>query len=65
MKEDLPDLSADFTLRDPTCLGLVDYIVLPHYPELAEENDAVISEFGQMYTFTKLTDNDYQVNVIE
>ena len=62
--EDLPELPSDFVLADPTCLGLVDYIVLPHYPKHADENDKIAEKFGTKFHFIKITDREYRVENI-
>lgn len=64
IEEDLPDLEEDFEIADPSCLGLVDYIILPHYPDFAKENDKVVELFSDQFTFVKMTDSDYKVEEI-
>lgn len=64
IEEDLPELSKDFLLQDPACLGLVDYVVLPHYPKYAEQNDQVASRFEDRYKFVKLRDDEYRIENI-
>lgn len=59
--EDLSELPNNFVLKDPTCLGLVDYIILPHYPSFAEENEKVFKKFGDQFTFIKITDQEYRI----
>lgn len=62
LEEDTSELPKDFTLHDSTCLGLVDYIVLPHYPSFREQNDKIQEKFSNRFTFMKMTDHDYRLS---
>lgn len=60
---DLPELPNAFKLSDPTCLGLVDYVVLPH--DLGQEaaHEKTITDYPA-YKFVRLTDAEYRVEEI-
>ncbi len=60
--EDLPNLPADFVLTDPSCLHLVDDIVLPHYPQYAEQDDAIAQKYGERFRFMKMTDQEFRAS---
>lgn len=61
VKGDLPELSSDFTLTNSTCLGLVDYIILPHYSaHKAETKDQMADAYGSRFQFVKITDQEYR-----
>ena len=64
VEEDLLELPTDIVLADPMCLGLVDYIILPHYPLLAKENDAVTEKYADRFQFKKMTDHEYVVETV-
>ncbi|MCX6714762.1 MAG: Type 1 glutamine amidotransferase-like domain-containing protein [Candidatus Uhrbacteria bacterium] len=64
VEEDSVELPAGFVLSDPTCFGLVDYIVLPHYPLHAKENDSVMETYGDKFHYVKMTDVDYRMEMI-
>ncbi len=57
--EDVPELALDFVLQDSACLGLVDFIVLPHYPGYANQNDAIAEMHAKQFAFVKMTDHEY------
>lgn len=62
--EDIADLSKDFLLKDPQCFGLVDYVVLPHYPSYATNNDRIADDYGDRLKFVKLRDDEYRTEEI-
>lgn len=63
---DLPELSKDFVIADPSGLGLVDYIVLPHYPTSAKANDAIAERYDGQFRFVEMTDQAFSIeNVTE
>ncbi len=64
VEEDTAELSPDFSLSDSACFGLVDYIVLPHYPLLMKENDMVVEKYGEKFRYTKMTDEDFRIETI-
>lgn len=61
LEEDLGELGRNFVVKNPTCLGLVDYIVLPHYPSYAERNDEMAKKYAERFAFAKVTDDGYRV----
>lgn len=65
-KEDLAELPKDFVLTNPSCLGLVDYVVLPHdqIAQFAEEHDKMVKQYGEQITFVRLTDKEYKTEKI-
>jgi dipeptidase E len=66
LAEDLAELPKDFVLTKPTCLRLVDYVVLPHdqVEQFAAEHDKIVHEFGELFTFVRLTDKEYRTENI-
>lgn len=57
IEEDLPELPKDFQLHNPAGLGLVDYVILPHYPQFAEydkkvENGCLVERAGRKFDKT-------------
>lgn len=64
--EDIAELSKDFALTKPTCLHLVDYIVLPHdqVEQFSAEHDKIIKQYGEQLTFVRLTDKEYRTENI-
>lgn len=65
IEEDRSELLQDFVLHDSTGLNLVDYVILPHYPENAETDDRIEKQFSKRLKFLKMTDNDYRVESYE
>lgn len=61
IEEDRAELPKAFSLHDPTGLQLVDYIILPHYPQYARENDYIATRFDGRWPFVKLTDDEYRI----
>lgn len=61
MEDDLPELPKGFVLRNSKGLGLVDDVILPHYPEEAAANDVIAKKFADRFTFVKLKDEEYRV----
>ncbi|MFZ2682015.1 MAG: Type 1 glutamine amidotransferase-like domain-containing protein [Patescibacteria group bacterium] len=61
VEEDAAELPKTFSLQNSSCLGLVDYIVLPHYPHYAQRNDKLAEQYGKQYKFQKLNDREYRV----
>lgn len=61
LEEDLGELGRNFVVKNPACLGLVDYIMLPHYPSYAERNDELAEEYASRFAFAKVTDDGYRV----
>lgn len=61
LTEDLGELGRNFAVGSPTCLGLVDYIMLPHYPTYAERNDEIAEKYAERFAFAKVTDDRYRV----
>ncbi|NQV90136.1 Type 1 glutamine amidotransferase-like domain-containing protein [Candidatus Uhrbacteria bacterium] len=61
LSEDIPELPNDFYLHNSHGLNIVDYIVLPHYPDYAVQNDEVEKEFSHRFTFVKLKDTEYRI----
>ena len=61
--EDLTELPRDFVLTKPTCLHLVDYIVLPHdqVEQFSAEHDKIINGYSNRFTFVRLTDQEYRL----
>ncbi len=60
-KEDAEELPAEFITHDPNCLNLVPYIILPHYPNYALQNDHIADSYKDQFTFVKLTDHEYRL----
>lgn len=60
-KEDAQELPAGFVAHDPHCLNLVPYIVLPHYPGYAMQNDRIAEACKNDFVFAKLTDDEYRL----
>lgn len=61
LEEDLGELGRNFVVENPACLGLVDYIVLPHYPAYTERNDEIAEKYAERFAFAKMTDDGYRV----
>lgn len=64
LEEDLGELDRNFVVGSPKCLGLVDYIILPHYPTCAERNDEVAEKYAERFAFAKVRDDGYRVATI-
>lgn len=62
--EDLAELPQGFALPDPGCIGLVDYIVLPHYSPDAKHKDEYINQYGSQFKFLKMTDEEFAVESV-
>jgi len=64
--EDLAELPKDFVLTKPTCLHLVDYVVLPHdqVEQFSAEHDKIVRHFSEQFTFVRLTDKEYRTENI-
>ncbi|MBI2474007.1 Type 1 glutamine amidotransferase-like domain-containing protein [Candidatus Uhrbacteria bacterium] len=64
--EDLAELPKDFVLTNPSCLRLVDYVVLPHdqVEQFSAEHDKIIKQYGEQLTFVRLTDKEYRTENI-
>ncbi|OGL98738.1 hypothetical protein A2304_00975 [Candidatus Uhrbacteria bacterium RIFOXYB2_FULL_57_15] len=64
--EDIAELPKDFALTKPTCLHLVDYVVLPHdqVEQFSAEHDKIIKQHGKQFTFVRLADLEYRVENI-
>ncbi len=64
--EDLSELPKNFVLTKPTCLHLVDYVVLPHdqVEQFAAEHNKIIAGYSDRFTFVRLTDQEYRVKDI-
>lgn len=64
--EDLAELPKDFVLTKPTCLHLVDYVVLPHdqVEQFSVEHDKIINGYSDRFTFVRLTDQEYRLENI-
>jgi dipeptidase E len=60
VEEDLGELGKDFVIENTDCLNLVDYIVLPHYPGYAPQNDAIAEKYAGQFEFVKLCDDEYR-----
>lgn len=58
---DMADLPGGFLAPTPSALGLVDYVVLPHYPLYAAHNDKIAAAWSDRLRFEKLTDEEYRV----
>lgn len=65
LEEEIPDLPDGFMIGDARCLGLVDYIVLPHQADSTEELMRMEHAFGDQFTFIPLTDRDYKVATLQ
>jgi len=64
IEEELLDLPTDFFISNPACLGLVDYIVLPHYPKHADDNEKIFEQYKNKFVFVKLTDYEYRTELV-
>ncbi|OGL71631.1 hypothetical protein A3B32_00030 [Candidatus Uhrbacteria bacterium RIFCSPLOWO2_01_FULL_53_9] len=66
MTEDLAELPKDFVLTKPTCLHLVDYVVLPHdqVEQFSAEHNKIIKSHSDRFTFIRLTDQEYRLENI-
>jgi dipeptidase E len=64
--EDLAELPRDFVLTNPSCLRLVDYVVLPHdqVEQFSAEHDKIIKGYSDRLSFVRLTDQEYRVENI-
>lgn len=60
-KEDAEELPTGFVAHDSNCLSLVPYVILPHYPGYAAQNDRIADAHKNEFPFVKLTDNEYRV----
>ncbi|MFA4845442.1 MAG: Type 1 glutamine amidotransferase-like domain-containing protein [Patescibacteria group bacterium] len=65
-KEDIAELSKDFVLINPSCLRLVDYVVLPHdqVEQFSAEHNKIVKQYGERFTFVRLTDKEYRTENI-
>lgn len=63
-KEDIAELPKDFVLTNPSCLRLVDYVVLPHdqVEQFSAEHDKIISGYSDRLSFVRLTDHEYRLD---
>lgn len=59
-REELRSLGKEIVIENTACLGLVDYIVLPHYPGYAVQNDAMAEKYAGRFEFVKLRDDEYR-----
>jgi dipeptidase E len=64
VEEDVLELPKTFSLQSSSCLGLVDYIVLPHYPGYAKQNDKLAAKYAGRHKFEKLSDSEYRTHKI-
>lgn len=64
VEEELPDLPPDFVLSDQNGIGLVDYIILPHYPKFKECDDIAQKKFGDKFKFELMSDDEYKIESI-
>lgn len=66
VKEDLAELPKDFVLSKPTCLKLVDYVVLPHdqVDLFSAEHNKIMKEYSERLKFVRLTDQEYRTENI-
>lgn len=64
IEEDLPELPADFAIANPSCLGLVNYIIFPHHPTFAESDTKARAKFGDRFTFVTMTDEEYKTALL-
>ncbi len=64
--EDLAELPKDFVLTKPTCLDLVDYVLLPHdqVEEFSTEHNKIIKKYDDQFMFVRLTDQEYRLEHI-
>lgn len=62
-EEDAQELPAGFIVHNPTCLNLVPYVVLPHYPTYAPQNDHIAGSCKDQFPFVKLTDHEYRLEM--
>jgi dipeptidase E len=60
-EEDAQELPAGFIVHNPTCLNLVPYVVLPHYPTYASQSDHIADSCKDQFAFAKLTDHEYRL----
>lgn len=60
-EEDAQELPAGFVAHDSNCLNLVPYIILPHYPSYAVQNDRISDSCKDQFVFAKLTDHKYRL----
>ena len=61
LEEDLGELGRKFVVGSSACLGLVDYIMLPHYPAYAQRNDEIAEQYAARFAFAKVRDDGYRV----
>jgi dipeptidase E len=64
VEDDLSELPKDFALHNSDGLNLVDYIILPHYPNFGESNDRIAEKYVARYDFIKMTDCEYRIEEI-
>lgn len=62
--EERHELPSGFVVVDGSCMGLVDYVVLPHDNECAEGNDATEKRYAGAYRFVRLTDAEYRCETV-
>ncbi len=65
-KEDIAELPKDFVLTNPSCLRLVDYVVLPHdqVEEFSAEHDKIVQLYEERLSFVRLTNQEYRLENI-
>lgn len=61
LEEDLGELGRKIVVGRLECLGLVDYIMLPHYPAYAQRNDKIAEQYATRFAFAKVRDDGYRV----
>jgi dipeptidase E len=66
LKEDASELPTDFVVSHKDCLGLVDYVVLPHdnVSAFSSEHDKIIEQYKNRFSFVRLKDNEYRLENI-
>ncbi len=64
--EDTAELPPGFVVGSSECLGLVDYVVLPHdnVVEFAKEHDILIEKYAGRRRFVRMTDQEYRAESI-
>ncbi|MEI6510447.1 MAG: Type 1 glutamine amidotransferase-like domain-containing protein [Candidatus Uhrbacteria bacterium] len=63
-EEDAAEMPPGFVADHPVCLGLVDYVVLPHDATFAATHDKMVAKDGDRWTFVRITDNEYRVETV-
>lgn len=66
LAEDRAELPNDVMLTNPSCLSLVNYVVLPHdqVEQFSAADDKIIKRYEGQWTFVRLTDQEYRVERI-